>query len=379
MYAIKKITFKDHDLFHNQTIDFMKDDKISPFVIIYGENGTGKTQLLQQIYNIVSQPYYNKVTTHIPLSFYSMELLLDEKTITIENHNPQAKPSKLRFLYEGKEFPIEFSNNLRNRIKILNNSQDTPQNKKQLQVAKQSLQLMERLEKLQGYMGRYHNVNLNSISSTMSFLFSEEQQVSNKVQSPLFNFGQFIINAHQRDIEEYDQAILEARRRGKSKETVKKEDCKWRFKRIQNTVNALFPHKHLIEVDKNCNVLFKETNSDKLSNIRQLSSGEKQLLARGLELLKEKNTLEGKLVFIDEPEISLDPSWQKKMIKFYHDLCCNDKTQQQEAQILMATHSPFIVESADDNCKIINLNHDNTKGHVVAVDHKIETNEPIKA
>ncbi len=376
MYAIKKITFKNHELFHNQTIDFMKAGEICPFIIIYGENGTGKTQLLQQIYNIVSQPYYNKTYSHISLSFHSMELLLDDKTITIENHNSSTNASKLRFLYEGKEVPLEFSNNLRNRIKILNNSQDTPQNKKQLQIAKQSLKLMERLEKLQGYMGRYHNVHLNKISSRMSFLFSEEQQKSNKAQSPLFNFVQFILNAHQRDIEEYDKAILEARRRGKRKETINKEEYQWRFKRIKDMVDAVFQHKYLIEVEHDCNIIFKNTKNKKNINILQLSSAEKQLLARGLELLKEKNTLNGKLVFIDEPETSLDPRWQKKMVGFYRDLCRSDKTQKQEAQILMATHSPFIIEDAGDNCKIINLHHHDDQDYIIAGD-VVENNEAI--
>ncbi len=372
MYAIKTIAFNNHELFDNQVIDFTKDGEICPFVIIYGENGTGKTQLLQQIYNIVSQPYHNKTYAQAPLSFHHIELLLGDKTITIENHAPETKPPKLRFLYEGKETSIEFSNNLRNRIKILKNSQDTPQNRKQLKTAKQSLQLMERLEKLQGYMGRYHNVNINSISSTMSFLFSEEQHGSSKKQSPLFNFSQFIINAHRRDIEELDKAALEARRRGKKEDSVKKEQYQWRFKRIQDTVNTFFQHKHLLKIDKNGNILFKDTKSGKISNIRQLSSGEKQLLARGLELLKEKNTLDGKLVFIDEPEISLDPRWQKRVVELYRDLCCNDKTQQQEAQILMATHSPFIVEAAGDDCKIINLKSHDSKDHIVASDHMAE-------
>lgn len=53
--------------------------------------------------------------------------------------------------------------------------------------------------------------------------------------------------------------------------------------------------------------------------IDSLSSGEKQIVYRGCFLLKDINATSGALVFIDEPEISLHPNWQLKIMDYYKD------------------------------------------------------------
>ncbi|WAG63073.1 ATP-binding protein [Clostridium estertheticum] len=69
-------------------------------------------------------------------------------------------------------------------------------------------------------------------------------------------------------------------------------------------------------------------------DINGLSSGEKQLFLRGLSLkfLEANNSI----ILIDEPEISLHPEWQQKIIKVYENIGVNN-------QLIIATHSPHIV------------------------------------
>lgn len=55
MYKIRKISFQEHPFLHNLTIDFCgKDGKAVDTVIIAGENGTGKSTMLNELYNVVS-------------------------------------------------------------------------------------------------------------------------------------------------------------------------------------------------------------------------------------------------------------------------------------------------------------------------------------
>ncbi|MDD7473748.1 MAG: AAA family ATPase [Bdellovibrionota bacterium] len=92
------------------------------------------------------------------------------------------------------------------------------------------------------------------------------------------------------------------------------------------------------------NCLF-EKNS-KTFTIDNLSSGEKQIVFRGTYLLKNINHMDNCVVLIDEPELSMHPKWQQKILKYYRDLYSNTNN---EIQMIFATHSDEVVKSAYDN------------------------------
>ncbi len=71
-------------------------------------------------------------------------------------------------------------------------------------------------------------------------------------------------------------------------------------------------------------------------DINGLSSGEKQLFIRLLSLKSLEP--EGCVILIDEPEISLHPSWQQRIVEVY-------KNVGKDNQIIIATHSPHIISS----------------------------------
>lgn len=78
--------------------------------------------------------------------------------------------------------------------------------------------------------------------------------------------------------------------------------------------------------------------------ISALSSGEKQVVYRGCFLLKDANATKGAFVFIDEPEISLHPAWQQKVMDYYKAMF-TDSSGKQTSQIFCVTHSPFVIHS----------------------------------
>ena len=85
-------------------------------------------------------------------------------------------------------------------------------------------------------------------------------------------------------------------------------------------------------------VLFKD-NSGNEFDIDELSTGEKTLLSKILYLYFKE--YKDKVILIDEPELSLHPSWQNKVLKIYENF-----VKQNNCQIIIATHSPHIIGSA---------------------------------
>lgn len=103
-------------------------------------------------------------------------------------------------------------------------------------------------------------------------------------------------------------------------------------------------------------ICFKKNGVD--IPIESLSSGEKQIVFRGCFLLKDINAMKGALVFIDEPEISLHPSWQMKIMDYYKGIF-TDENGKQTSQIFAVTHSPFIIHNPNRrNDKVIVLARD---------------------
>lgn len=81
--------------------------------------------------------------------------------------------------------------------------------------------------------------------------------------------------------------------------------------------------------------IFKNSAGDKF-DINELSSGEKQLFLRTLaiRMLNPENSI----ILIDEPELSLHPKWQQRIVDVYRKIGKNN-------QIIIATHSPHILGS----------------------------------
>jgi len=102
-------------------------------------------------------------------------------------------------------------------------------------------------------------------------------------------------------------------------------------------LNDLFRRKTARVNDRNELVL--SSDSGRQLNLKDLSSGEKQLIIILGEALLQGNA---RCIYIaDEPEISLHVAWQEHLVTNLRRLNSN-------SQLLFATHSPDIVSSYDD-------------------------------
>ncbi len=105
-------------------------------------------------------------------------------------------------------------------------------------------------------------------------------------------------------------------------------------------------------LDENEQIYFRN-NSGKHFSIDKLSSGQKTVLSKMLNFFL--SDVKGKVILIDEPELSLHPSWQNKILKVYENFAKTNN-----CQIIIATHSPHIIGSAkNEYLRVLTFNDDN--------------------
>jgi predicted ATP-binding protein involved in virulence len=135
---------------------------------------------------------------------------------------------------------------------------------------------------------------------------------------------------------------------------------------IRININNIFKSLNMkIEFDSRDgegNLFFRNKNnpSEKFS-IDKLSTGEKTLVSKVLYLYL--NNIKNKIILIDEPELSLHPSWQNRVLKLYETFAIENN-----CQIIIATHSPHIIGSAkNEYIRILNINENS--GNIEVIDN----------
>lgn len=175
-----------------------------------------------------------------------------------------------------------------------------------------------------------------------------------------------IVLEHQ-DNEDYRVQNIVAEQKGNA--LFSPSDFKNRLSRVEKfrkAFNQIFDNIEFAGIKteaEKISVLFSKNNQSAY-DIQHLSTGEKQVVYRGTELLNGSNKVS--VALIDEPELSMHPLWQSKIIGYYQSLFFDAVTHQQNAQIFMATHSDRIIADAlkDVDTLVVRLKEDN--GHLTA-------------
>ena len=130
-----------------------------------------------------------------------------------------------------------------------------------------------------------------------------------------------------------------------------------RISRFSTAFNDFFDDLEFKDVeltDGKKQVLFKK--SGRQINIDDLSTGEKQIVFRGSYLLRNSHNLRNGVILIDEPELSMHPKWQNRIMDYYRNLFTYDGVQ--TTQMFIATHSDYVLKSAlrdPENVKVVLL------------------------
>lgn len=325
MIKIKSIKFYNHKIFGNQVFDFTIDGTTPVNNIIFaGENGSGKTKILEELNFIsglnfyVNYPIYSNKTHEIRLDistegycdFNNEELLVDEALLTCSINDLNSNSYSIQF----------FSNGI--KIEIV----------KKKGTADKLVQFK--------INGLYSNVDINYkprnniYGITNKTLDNDTNSIPEDMASEII---QLLIDIAIQDSCDVDSWI--GQHRG---EIVPENIYHTRLKRFTQAFEKIFGDTLKYKEIKNNSIPIFEKNNNEIE-IQSLSSGEKQVIFRGVYLLRNKNSLKGVPVFIDEPEISMHPKWEEMIFEYYKNIFSEENIQ--TSQIFIATHSEHILSN----------------------------------
>lgn len=351
----RKISFINHPVLGSVCFDFTDNDgRTVDTIILAGENGCGKTFLLSFINT------YNPSIPARQLGYsLSVEVELDEYDLSLLHGNKDFERS-LGHSFYGNIVTFVHSTNL---------SDDLPRAEF---MTKDGTKVVE-----YAYLFVFNLSILRSVFSDVEINFtpgSVQHTTSSNLDSdltgPIRSSKNIATEIKQLlvDINELDNEDLASWVDSHDAQAPTEDVKHRRIRRFTNAFDQMFPHKHFrgITNDGNQkNVLFEEYG--KKMDISQLSSGEKQIVFRGGFLLRDIGSINGGVILVDEPELSLHPQWQLKILGFLKNLF-TDKTGRQLSQIIIATHSPFILHNdtrANDKVLILQKNEE---GEIVVLD-----------
>jgi predicted ATP-binding protein involved in virulence len=122
-------------------------------------------------------------------------------------------------------------------------------------------------------------------------------------------------------------------------------------------------------LDEDENIYFENALGKEIA-IESLSTGEKELLEKVFYLFVAD--IQDSIVLIDEPEISLHPSWQNRIVKIYKNLATQNNN-----QIIIATHSPHIVASTPNESLRVLVKEEHTIKVVSADAYGMQVNKAL--
>ena len=332
MYKIKKIEFFNDEIFGNSVLDFTIGGKPASTIVIAGKNGIGKTKLLTFLYNV-----FNQI---IPLSLdlnndISAEIIVDIKDY---NYKYQGLPVDEVIIFckrIGEEYRLS--------AEYLSNGEWIIDKKKEISL-KDKMQSFSMKALLSPVDITYNpNREVNTVSN------KKLDEIDTSIPRDLANeIIQLLVDIKMQDNNDIVEYLEGHSNVPKNKKNIRMNRFNKAFFHIFNR------NLRLKGLKENVMPIFQK--GDKEIKITELSSGEKQIVFRGTYLLKNQEALKGCLVLVDEPEISMHPSWNKNIYDFYRRLFKTDKGDF-TSQLIMATHSEYVIESAlnDDNCVIIKL------------------------
>lgn len=365
---LKSLRIINNPKLNDLYLDFTINGKVQDTIILAGDNGCGKTTILDAIFSFLSLKkspnVEGKVTGRIILCEKEKKII-KENLSNAETGSHQNVLKCINFLDEARELEITIdfdkdNGSIEKYIKItavIGDDESYFQNLNSIYMI-----LLGRLDTILNsfYSQAIINYELSKISSITSIDLNASDgriKTSNNIGTDV---KQTLIDIYNLDAEDYLEWSIQH-----EGELIDITKARRRIEKFAKAFNYMFDN---IKFDKIVtrngykDVLFKNINDNEIS-IDNLSSGEKQIVLRGGYALKNLNSISSGTILIDEPEISLHPNWQKKILQFYKNLF-TDNDGVQTAQIFVATHSPFIIHNpARYNDKVIILKR-NSLGQV---------------
>lgn len=178
---------------------------------------------------------------------------------------------------------------------------------------------------------------------------------------------QHLITLERQDNEAYRTMNIELEANGQqpiSVSSFNRTDSK--LEQFKRTFNEMFEDLkfHCVKSTvKDTRAIFTKNSNEEI-DIDKLSTGEKQIVFRGSAILTQAKTSD--VVLIDEPEISMHPRWMEKVLKFYKGLVTDHNTNTQNSQLFITTHSDAIIRKAVEEGDVLIIRLTKNGNHVVS-------------
>ena len=336
----KSITFENHPILGNCHFDFADVNGNSvDTIIIAGKNGCGKTVLLNELFE------YNPTTIiNTKVGIVKAEIEFNHEELSSINNQPAIKDIFPKGIPTSTICIIQDFSILRNwnQVKVYIGEYETTG-----YIFNGLSHLFKRIYsdvEINFTPQQIKNVTANNIDQTSSFSLKSTNNIATDITQLLV------------DINTLDDGELAYWVKTHIGEAPTEDLISVRMKRFTNAFHSIFESKRFKGIEnRNGQIIITFEENGKEMSIDKLSSGEKQIVFRGGFLLKDKKSIEGAYVLIDEPEISLHPKWQLEILPFIKKLFINEQGIQ-TSQIIVATHSPFIIHNSNrNNDKVIVL------------------------
>lgn len=347
---VRKISFFGHPLFGDLELDFTEQGRTVDTILIAGENGTGKSLLLQTLFRLSNLQPQNDSDEHFEVE---VELPHDEEGFVrafpgVAGHDYRILPV-VSVVVDGSKTGWDQFN-----IKV------TPGGEGKSDIEAKEIALPGHLASHASFNRLlkvlFSDVEINFTPRNIGTVTSNELDLAiatgEKSSAQLATeIAQLLVDVESQDALDFTQWAKQ-----NVNGPIDEGRIEVRLKRFTNAFHAIFPskrYKRIINSNKRKAIIFEEEGRE--STIEQLSSGEKQIVFRGGFLLKNRESTRGALVLIDEPEISLHPRWQQHILKYYEKLFTNEEGKQ-TSQLIVTTHSPFIIHNESrTNDKVVVL------------------------
>ena len=350
---LRKVKWQNHPVLRNLELDFTRDDGTAyDTVVLIGENGSGKTSVMESIGTFLNVG-----------SFDEFEYLEFETNGNIyralhrSTNQPNATFFRLQDMATGTINDINVDRNFNHRH-LETNTQDPRHYGCTISKARAD----------------YKTDKIKHVTTSNL----DDNKYSTDNDDNFTSLKQMFVDIVSQD--EHDYTMINE---GKSQEeTITVEQFRLKHSkqcRFVRAFDAFFADRGLKygKVENrggNKEILF-EKGDNKIA-VDSLSTGEKQIVYRGMFLLRNLNALSGSIVFVDEPELSMHPRWQKKILPFYENLF-KDGAGNRTSQMFFATHSNYVVDSAFTdaaNHLVILLSSD---ANGVVTSHKVDNADRV--
>lgn len=317
---IKKVKWKEHPVLGDLLLDFVDTSTGTPYetVIFAGENGTGKSTILEELSSFLNLgPFTN---------FEYIEYVVDGSTY-------KAIPTT-----DGTTHPNFFDLEDPNG-KITKIRSDKSNNKQQLKNNTIDLRHYGCV-----FSRARSDYKTQKITTTTTSTLDIEKYDTDTTDD-FTSLKQLIVDVVNQDNSDYMETNRVLGSKPKSWDDFYPTSNIFRFKNSFDSFFENLAYDKVVDNQGEKTILF--IKNSKSIQVDKLSTGEKQIVFRGIYLLKNSNLLHGAAIMIDEPELSMHPKWQRKISQYYKSLFTQNG--QQKVQLFFATHSDHVLKEVLSN------------------------------